>query len=179
MWWWLYYPLAYRPVSIVGTFDHSREHYIGPRSLLSGGQEQESRGLSSNPEGIGWHVVTPFKITEGSLKGQEILVNRGWVAQSKLRPETRPQGQVEGEVNISGIVRKTEGRAQFAPKVRFFYVFSSVLHTLLSLIQVMGLLIKTHCSFSQILLFQPGLWVKSLPCLQFHPGLKPSLVTSK
>ena len=61
-------------------------------------------------------MVTPFKITEGSLKGQEILVNRGWVAQSKLRPETRPQGQVEGEVNISGIVRKTEGRAQFAPK---------------------------------------------------------------
>ena len=108
--------LEYRPVSVVGTFDHSREHYIGPRSLLSGGQEQESRGLSSNPEGIGWHVVTPFKITEGSLKGQEILVNRGWVAQSKLRPETRPQGQVEGEVSISGIVRKTEGRAQFAPK---------------------------------------------------------------
>ena len=68
MWWWLYYLLAYRPVSSVGTFDHSREHYIGPRSLLSGGQEQESRGLSSNPEGIGWHVVTPFKITEGSLK---------------------------------------------------------------------------------------------------------------
>ena len=58
-----------------------------------------------------------------SLKGQEILVNRGWVAQSKLRPETRPQGQVEGEVNISGIVRKTEGRAQFAPKVRLFGFF--------------------------------------------------------
>ena len=68
-------------------------------------------------------MVTPFKITEGSLKGQEILVNRGWVAQSKLRPETRPQGQVEGEVNISGIVRKTEGRAQFAPKVIFFLCF--------------------------------------------------------
>ena len=51
--------------------------------------------------------------------------------------------------------------------------------TLWSWIQVTGLLIKTHWIFLEILLFQPGLWIKSLPCLQFQPGLKPSLVTSK
>ena len=56
---------------------------------------------------------------------------------------------------------------------------SNLLTTLWSWIQVTGLLIKTHHIFLKILLFQPGLWVKSLPCLQFHPGLKPSLVTSK
>ena len=54
-----------------------------------------------------------------------------------------------------------------------------LLLTLWSWIQVTGLLIKTHWIFLKILLFQPGYWVKSLPCLQFQPGLKPSLVTSK
>ena len=53
------------------------------------------------------------------------------------------------------------------------------IHIYSSWIQVTGLLIKTHWIFLKILLFQPGLWVKSLPCLQFQPGLKPSLVTSK
>ena len=34
-------------------------------------------------------------------------------------------------------------------------------------------------NFPQILLFQPGLCVKSVPCLLLHPGLKPPLLNSK
>ena len=45
-------------------------------------------------------------------------------------------------------------------------------------IQATGLLFKTHRMFPQILLFQAGLWEKSLPCLQLQPGLKPFLFTS-
>ena len=64
----------------------------------------------------------------------------------------------------------------------FLHLFAGLLISVITLwswIQVTGLLIKTHHIFLKILLFQPGLWVKSLPCLQFQPGLKPSLVTSK
>ena len=68
--------------------------------------------------GIGWHVVTPLTISQGEHKGAQILVNRGWVPQSKLRPEARPAGQVQGEGDLTGIVRKSEPRAQFAPKNR-------------------------------------------------------------
>lgn len=110
--------LEYRPVQVTGVFDHTREHYIGPRSLLTDGEEQASRGLSSNPEGIGWHVITPLLISRGEHKGAQILVNRGWVPQAKLRPETRLEGQVKGEVDLTGIVRKNEPRAQFTPKNR-------------------------------------------------------------
>jgi len=110
--------LEYRPVKATGVFDHSREHYIGPRSLLKMGEEQQSLGLSSNPDTIGWHVVTPFKLTQGPMAGKEILVNRGWVPKNQLQPSSRPQGQVEGEVEMSGIVRSTEARPQFSPKNR-------------------------------------------------------------
>ena len=46
------------------------------------------------------------------------------------------------------------------------------------MLTVAGLLFKTHQIFPKILLFRLCR-VKSLPCLQFQPGLKPSRVTSK
>jgi len=110
--------LEYQQVKVSGTFVHEKEHFIGPRSLLTGGSEAESRGLSSNPEAIGWHVITPFKISEGEREGDTILVNRGWVPQSKLKASTRPEGQTSGPVDLVGVVRKTETRQQFAPKNR-------------------------------------------------------------
>jgi len=108
--------LEYRPVKASGVFDHSREHYIGPRSLLLLGEEQQSKGLSSDPNTIGWHVVTPLKVTAGEMEGKEILVNRGWVPMSRVKPSTRLEGQVKGEVEVTGIIRRTEPRPQFAPK---------------------------------------------------------------
>ena len=63
-------------------------------------------------------MVTPFKVTQGPMAGKEILVNRGWVPKNQLQPSSRPQGQVEGEVEMSGIVRSTEARPQFSPKNR-------------------------------------------------------------
>jgi len=113
--------LEYQQVKVKGTFLHEKELYVGPRSLLTDGSEAESRGLSSNPEGIGWHVITPFRLSSqegGARAGETILVNRGWVPQSKLNPTTRPDGQVSNEIELVGLVRKTEPRQQFAPKNR-------------------------------------------------------------
>ena len=105
-------------MKVRGTFLHEQESYIGPRSLLTNGSEAASRGLSSNPEGIGWHVVTPLKLEGGPRDGDIILINRGWVPQSKLKPETRPAGQVAHPVDVVGVVRKPEPRQPFVPKNR-------------------------------------------------------------
>jgi surfeit locus 1 family protein len=45
-----------------------------------------------------------------------ILVNRGWVPANHKNPNTRKAGQVEGEVEIIGIVRLSEKRAAFTPE---------------------------------------------------------------
>jgi hypothetical protein len=45
-----------------------------------------------------------------------ILVNRGFVPRSKIKPETRAAGQVEGPVTLTGIFRLDEPRANFQSK---------------------------------------------------------------
>ena len=35
---------------------------------------------------------------------------------SRVQPSTRLEGQVQGEVEVTGIIRRTEPRPQFAPK---------------------------------------------------------------
>lgn len=44
-----------------------------------------------------------------------ILVNRGWIPKKHLNPKTRPNGQLKGSVELTGIVRKNEARPQFTP----------------------------------------------------------------
>ena len=89
---------------------------IFDRSLIHDGVEGESPGLIGNSEGIGWHVITPFRIEGGDRHGDVILVNRGWVHDKLLNPEIRKEAQVSETVEIEGIVRKTEQRQQFAAK---------------------------------------------------------------
>lgn len=49
---------------------------------------------------------------------ETILVNRGWVSRNRLDPKTRPEGQIKGTVELTGIVRKGEARPQFTPKAK-------------------------------------------------------------
>ncbi|KAF0301700.1 Surfeit locus protein 1 [Amphibalanus amphitrite] len=87
--------------------------YIGPRSLIvSGGDEELGRSglLSAGRSGV--QVVTPFRVAGSDT---EILVNRGWVPTKMMAPSTRQQGQIEGEHDIVGVVRRTETRSQFMP----------------------------------------------------------------
>nr|XP_006817723.1 PREDICTED: surfeit locus protein 1-like isoform X2 [Saccoglossus kowalevskii] len=85
--------LEYRRVKIRGTFDHSREIYVTPRSLYSPelSRKNESKGgMMSSSSNIGANVITPFYIPD---LGISILVNRGWVARKFMQPESRPDGQ--------------------------------------------------------------------------------------
>ncbi|KAL1117464.1 hypothetical protein AAG570_004789 [Ranatra chinensis] len=105
--------MEYRTVSVKGTFDHSKEMYIGPRSCLTDGESKANEGrLFTSSGASGYHVVTPFVLENTS---ERILVNRGWVPFSQKNPKTRLKGQVEGTVELLGVVRHTEPRAPFLP----------------------------------------------------------------
>lgn len=109
--------LEYRRVRVRGHFDHSRELFIGPRSLLKGGDSTSTGSLISQGSGgqSGFYVVTPFKLADRNL---EILVNRGWVARDHKDPRTRQGGQLSHDVVLEGIVRHSEGKSMFVPKYR-------------------------------------------------------------
>ncbi|KAL5012636.1 hypothetical protein ScPMuIL_011187 [Solemya velum] len=102
--------MEFRQVSVRGTFDHSKEMCIGPRSNVQHGEG--GGGLISDAQS-GVNVVTPFKLSDRDLT---ILVNRGWVPAKKTKPASRPDGQVKGEVELVGIVREEEKRSSFMPK---------------------------------------------------------------
>lgn len=77
--------LDYLHVSIIGRFHHDKERYLYAPT-------------AGNP---GWHVYTPLE-----LPWQRVVwVNRGWVPDARKAPETRPQGQIQGEVEVRGLVR--------------------------------------------------------------------------
>ncbi|XP_042334949.1 surfeit locus protein 1 isoform X2 [Sceloporus undulatus] len=105
--------LEYKPVKVRGYFDHSKELYILPRSLVDPEKEKRDAGqLMSNPES-GANVITPFYCTD---LGITILVNRGFVSRKKLKPETRLKGQTEEEIELTGVVRLSETRKPFVPE---------------------------------------------------------------
>ncbi|NWX96807.1 SURF1 protein, partial [Nothoprocta ornata] len=85
--------LEYRPVTVRGRFEHSKELYVLPRALVDPEREAREAGrLTSSPD-VGANVVTPFYCTD---LGVTILVNRGFVPKKKVKPETRQKGQVRG-----------------------------------------------------------------------------------
>lgn len=53
--------------------------------------------------GPGYWILTPL-----ATPGFTLIVNRGFVPQDRRDPATRPEGQVEGSVTISGLLRLTE-----------------------------------------------------------------------
>lgn len=45
-----------------------------------------------------------------------VLINRGWVPKNFVNPNSRPEGQIAGSIEIVAVVRKSETRPQFGPK---------------------------------------------------------------
>lgn len=78
---------AYTRVTVRGRFLHDRE----------------VRTLAVTELGSGAWVVTP-------LVGPDftVLVNRGFVPADRRAPESRPEGQLPGEVTITGLLRASE-----------------------------------------------------------------------
>ncbi|XP_069992145.1 surfeit locus protein 1 [Penaeus vannamei] len=104
--------LEYQRIKLTGTFDHTREIFLGPRPLMVRGDiDTQGSGLISSGQS-GYLVITPFKLADRNL---EILVNRGWVARKHRNPASRHEGQVKGVVSLTAVVRKHENRAPFMP----------------------------------------------------------------
>lgn len=75
----------YIPVNLRGTFQHDHEQYF----------------FTTFMGNAGYAVYTPLILDDG----RAILINRGFVPYEKQKPATRFQGQVEGEVSITGLAR--------------------------------------------------------------------------
>jgi surfeit locus 1 family protein len=85
----------YRPVSGTGHFRHG----------------DERRLFASGDGATGWHIYTPLE-TEG---GHILFVNRGFVPEALKDPATRAAGEVEGQVTVTGLVRKPAVKGWFDP----------------------------------------------------------------
>ncbi|XP_055308244.1 surfeit locus protein 1 [Sitodiplosis mosellana] len=107
--------MEYQTVKVNGHFLHDKELYLGPRTLIESHENGKKGGVLTIAPKSGYLVVTPFK-----LNGREetILVNRGWVSKNKKTPMSRSEGQIQGDVEIVGVVRKHENRPQFMPKMK-------------------------------------------------------------
>jgi surfeit locus 1 family protein len=92
----------YRRAYVTGHFLHDKEALIGPR-LYPGPDGRMQPGL---------HVLTPLVRADG---GGVVLVDRGWIPLDKRDPASRAEGQVAGEVTITGILRDPGGRGWMQP----------------------------------------------------------------
>ena len=87
--------LEHRRVGVAGVLLHEREIYLA----------------ASRRGSVGFDVITPLRRANGTV----LLVDRGWTPAAARDPARRPQGQVEGEVAVEGVVRLTGGRGWFTP----------------------------------------------------------------
>jgi surfeit locus 1 family protein len=90
----------YRRVTLHGVFDHARESYLFRASAT---------GAAGG--GPGYEVLTPLRVDGGGV----VFVNRGFVPAEKQDPATRPEGQLTGEVAVTGLMRGPESRNLFTP----------------------------------------------------------------
>jgi surfeit locus 1 family protein len=86
----------YGRVRISGSFLHDKEFYLAARSLK---------------DKVGMQVVTPLRSDNGTI----VLFDRGWIPSEKKEPEKRAEGQLPGKVELTGIVRRSQIKRQFAP----------------------------------------------------------------
>lgn len=91
----------YRRVSVQGRFRHDLEVQI--YTLID-----EATDGSGGP---GYWVITPLATADGAL----ILINRGFVPPDRRPPETRREGQVDGVVTVTGLLRMPEAAMPFTP----------------------------------------------------------------
>ena len=75
----------YTPVRVEGTFYHAGERHF----------------LATYEGSSGFFVYTPLLLDTGAY----LFVNRGFVPYDRKDPAMRPQGQVQGRVTITGLVR--------------------------------------------------------------------------
>ena len=83
----------YRHVSVAGHFLHDRETLV----------------QAVTEEGPGYWVLTPLKRADGT----SVLINRGFVPGERRDASTRRNGNPDGQVEITGLLRITEPKGGF------------------------------------------------------------------
>jgi surfeit locus 1 family protein len=85
----------YMHVSFRGRFHHDKERYL----------------YAPAPAGLGWHVYTPLEWAPAHF----VWINRGFVPDARKDPATRSEGQLSGEVEITGLLRVRHDKGAFVP----------------------------------------------------------------
>ncbi len=91
----------FRRVQLSGVFLHDRE--IPVHGLA---EDRRGDGLQ------GYYVFTPLRLAEGAT----VMINRGFVPTDLRDPRRRTDGQAEGRVEVTGLVRAPERRGAFVPE---------------------------------------------------------------
>jgi len=68
--------------------------------------------LRDDARGPGYWVFTPARLAEGSI----VMIDRGFVPEGRQDPATRRQGELDGMLDIVGVMRWPEPRGFFTPK---------------------------------------------------------------
>ena len=104
----------YTSVRLPGVFDLTNERHV-----YTGIDKPAGGGIG----GQGFWIMTPFRIAG---TGQTIAVNRGFVPETRKAPASRSEGQLSGELTVTGLIRSAEPRATFTgandPAKNFWYV---------------------------------------------------------
>lgn len=101
---WLNWDAAtdeFRRVHLSGTFLHDRE-------IALHGLAEERRGDALQ----GFYIFTPLRMADGAT----VMVNRGFVPTDLRDPARRVGGQINGPVEVEGLVRAPERRGVFVPE---------------------------------------------------------------
>jgi len=93
--------MEYQPVQVTGVFDHANEVHV-VHTLA------DPKGPFG---GIGYQVFTPLRTSEGWW----VYVNRGFVPRERKDPTARGEGQIAGEVVVTGLLRAPHRRSWFTP----------------------------------------------------------------
>ena len=87
---------AFRAVTATGTFDHRHEAHV----------------FGTAPDGqVGYRVFTPLRSDPLAV----VFVARGFVPAALKDPATRPGGQIEGRITVTGIARLPQPANAFQP----------------------------------------------------------------
>lgn len=106
------------PVDFLNAYSATHENELGfeyMRAKLRGRflNDKERYFFAPDPKlGPGYHVYTPLEIAGTK---QVLFVNRGYVTEDLKDPAKRQQGQLEGEVEVVGLMRGPGVKGAFTP----------------------------------------------------------------
>ncbi|KAL5968191.1 Surfeit locu protein 1, partial [Taenia solium] len=103
----------FQPITVEGRFDHSREVIVGPRAIITDDIPARAYGSAWGSSPSAEHHTKESSLSDFGAPAPN--VNRGWVPTALRDPVTRPDGQVQGIVKITGFIRYNEKPPPFTP----------------------------------------------------------------